>query len=251
MQGGGDVPVLTLKDLPSGSGAPQFYMTPALSADGTRVALTARTGATDRLYAAPMTGGTPVQVSPEADAVEYGPTWTPDGSAVACIRQTGIVNSLVVMRLGTADPPRELAGTLRALPEWSPTGQWIAAATEENGLELLDPAGGPPKQLDARCDSLAWAPDGRTLYCEYADEAGATVTGLDVLSGKAGPPLALGDHAPASEYSPGKRISVTPDGKALVYAVLRKHAEIWILDGLQVPAPWYSRLLPAAITGAP
>jgi hypothetical protein len=44
--------------------------------------------------------------------------------------------------------------------------------------------------------------------------------------------------------NPGLRMTVTPDGRSIVYAVKRERSEIWLLDGARPPKSWYARLLP-------
>lgn len=47
---------------------------------------------------------------------------------------------------------------------------------------------------------------------------------------------------PFSIGNPGLSAALTSDRKSIVYSVNRPRTEIWILDGLQVPAPWYRRI---------
>jgi len=42
---------------------------------------------------------------------------------------------------------------------------------------------------------------------------------------------------------PGLRITVAPDGKSIAYSVNRGRSELWIVEGLRIPRPWYTRLL--------
>jgi len=48
---------------------------------------------------------------------------------------------------------------------------------------------------------------------------------------------------PYAALNPGLNASLTSDGKSIVYTVDRQRREIWILDGIQEPRPWYARLL--------
>jgi hypothetical protein len=71
----------------------------------------------------------------------------------------------------------------------------------------------------------------------------SAVVSIDVATGQRREVRDLGALTPASVHSPGQRMSATPDDQALVYAVLDQRSEIWLLEGAQVPEPWYSRLV--------
>jgi len=90
---------------------------------------------------------------------------------------------------------------------------------------------------------VVWSRDGRTLY-----QMRRTVSrqyglfAIDVASGAGRRIRDAGDLAPYTLLSPGLRLSLSPDGKSIVYAVNRPREEIWLLDGLQPPRPWYAGL---------
>ncbi len=112
---------------------------------------------------------------------------------------TDLAAGLVRIDLTTGDrstlaaPPRAMLG----LPAISPDGQRVAYVQQDLGsasepgtvsMWLLPSTGGQPQQLpldgDLRPTSLAWSPDGCTLYFT-ADEAGrAPVFALDVAAGQ-------------------------------------------------------------------
>jgi hypothetical protein len=63
---------------------------------------------------------------------------------------------------------------------------------------------------------------------------------IDVASGKDRKLRDLPDDlAPFSNGNPGLSAALTSDEKSIVYTVQRARSEIWILDGLQTPRPWY------------
>jgi hypothetical protein len=44
------------------------------------------------------------------------------------------------------------------------------------------------------------------------------------------------DLAPSSDYSPGIRLSVAPDGRSVTYAAAQLNVSIWLLEGFQHPS---------------
>ena len=132
-----------------------------------------------------------------------------------------------------ADPPRAALG----LPALSPDGTRLAYAREDFGtaaephrvsLWVMPSAGGEARELpldgDLRPTSLAWSPDGGTLYLT-ADEAGrAPVFALDVSSG------ARRRLAADGAYS---SVQVHPHGRTL-YAVRASYTDPGTVVALDV-----------------
>lgn len=150
------------------------------------------------------------------------------------------------------------------LPEWSPDGAWIAAVDSSGTrIVLVDPEGGPrrsfpisPGQLPL---ALAWSHDARRLYViessvdtgegRYAMEMNmlfarhCVLASIDVQTGHKTRVRDLGWLSPAAAATPGWRLSVAPDDTSLVYSVMRPRSEIWVLEGVEAPGPWYTGLL--------
>lgn len=146
----------------------------------------------------------------------------------------------MAVRVGSKDPPARLvSGVSRnIMPEWSPAGEWIAAVDTAHVI-LVSPDGRAKRTL--RCDPgpLAWSPDGRTLYVVRHG-----VRAIDVRTGNDHIVRDLvGVGTPIGLMTPGdRRVSVTADGKALVYSVITGNNTLWLLDGVRTPKPWYARL---------
>jgi hypothetical protein len=49
----------------------------------------------------------------------------------------------------------------------------------------------------------------------------------------------LGEMLPCSSLNAGWRASFTPDGSEFVHTINHPREEIWILDGIHQPVPWY------------
>jgi Tol biopolymer transport system component len=108
-------------------------------------------------------------------ALEFDPTWSPDGREIAYRHQTGddsTTEIFVVRADGTR--PRNLTGNDGLPdwgPDWSPDGEWIAwnAAPEEGGfgfdLGLIHPDGTGHRVIRPGefVEYPAWSPDGRRI----------------------------------------------------------------------------------------
>jgi Tol biopolymer transport system component len=109
---------------------------PALSADGKQLAFAWSGEPPDRqgVYVKLVGGGAqPLRISPAGKAGAY-PTWSPDGSRVAYVRQSGAeAEILVAPALG--GPERRIAhypGFASSI-SWSPDGRWIVTSVAEAG----------------------------------------------------------------------------------------------------------------------
>jgi hypothetical protein len=173
---------------------------------------------------------------------------------------------LVAIRLGSSETPVRLMDMpyIEILPEWSPDGAWIAAVDSSRArIVLVNPDGRERRSFPVSEGqlplALAWSHDGRSLYViekwadttegQYALEMNmltsrhCVLTSIDVHTGHKTKIRDLGWLSPASGATPGSRVSVGPDDNSLVYSVMRPRSEIWILEGVEVPGPWYMRLL--------
>jgi serine/threonine protein kinase len=236
--------LLTPSEIPADSGGRGVsFQDPVLSRDRRRLAVTTGTSKAVRLFVAFAAGGAPVRATAAGNAVEWAASWSPEGDRLAFLRLGGRYNGLSVVRAGGLDRPVPLLEGLGGiLPEWSPTGEWIAAVDTAH-IVLVSPDGRSRRELRGKPGPLAWAPDGKTLYVIHDEGGRGWLGAVDLRSGAERRVRDLGDVVPVSA-STGPRISVTPDGKSLVYSVARGGTEIWLLEGVKTPRPWYARLWP-------
>ena len=69
------------------------------------------------------------------------------------------------------------------------------------------------------------------------EHGGATLFSFDLLTGKMKDLRDLGHElAPASDYGPGIRFSLAPDGKSIAYSVADIRSTIWLLKGFHQPS---------------
>ena len=104
---------------------------------------------------------------------------------------------------------------------------------------LVSPDGKETRPLPGDRGPVCWSHDGKTLYHVRLNPP--AVFAIDIATGKDRKIRDVPD-APHSNGNPGLSAALTPDEKEIVFAVNRPRQEIWILDGLQIPKPWYRRL---------
>lgn len=194
-----------------------------------------------------------------SDAFEFGPTFSPDGASLAYTANRSGRISLWVRSLAPGGRERELAETSGArIAAWSPDGRYIAYDSY-NGIWIVPPTGGSPRQLVERGGTPRWSPDGTTLVFQNS------VEGVDINSWAARPPSTLWtvglDGSPPHQITrreepPGGhgQPSFSPDGRhiAFVTAAFGLQGEMWtvsanggdlrrVLAGCQCRDPIYSR----------
>lgn len=232
-EGNWDRPVVTPREFPT----IEALIGPVFSPDGGRIAYTALlAGSTRRrsLAISPAGGGTPTIVSEG-----YAPTFSPDGAMLAFLwlKPDGAI-PVATLRLGSNRTPAEIisAPALNA-PEWSPSGEWIAAPSLR-GIELASPAGGNARVLRGiNAGAIAWSRDSTTIYAlGYQGGQPPVLSAVDVRSG-AVRKLAEYEFSvqPLLEntYSGSIRLSLAPDGSRLATTIATSQADIWILDGFR------------------
>jgi Tol biopolymer transport system component/predicted Ser/Thr protein kinase len=242
---GRDQPLVTEAAFPAGTTS--GFATPVLSPSGDRVAYM-RTDKGEQAYAwiSSVSGGPPVRLTTAKDTVERIGSWSPDeGSIVYWQYQNGVGALMIAKATGEAIPVmlREHAGS--PLPEWSPDGQWIkfADVSREAGWSLISPDGktlralGQPETLQ-----MTFSADSKKLYGVRAALGRVTLYSLDIGTkeektiGEINP-----DFFPSSYSNPGLRLSLSPDGKTVLYPSVRRSASIWMLEGFEPPG-WFDSL---------
>ena len=238
-------PLFSPSAVKSGGETAQFLMSPAISRDGRRVAFAAKFPSSDRIFTAFTSGGAPVEATSEKGGFEMTPAWSPDGNWLAYTLSKSEGKTLLMkVRPGSGEAPVVLGEYFGwAMPEWSPTGEWIACHRfGDEHLMLVSPDGKGSRELTADRGPAVWSQDGKTLYQVQLDPP--ALVEIDVASGRIRKLRALDDLAPYASTHPGLKASLMPDGKSIIYTVNRARQEIWILDGVEIPRPWWRTLLP-------
>jgi hypothetical protein len=126
------------------------------------------------------------------------------------------------------------------MPEWSPTGEWIASLDAGCQTILVSPDGKTTRSLGGT-GVVAWAHDGKTLY--RVDPEKHALIAVDIATGAGRVLRDVGDLIPYSGPQPGLRASLLSDGSSIVYSVLRLREEIWVMENVRIQEPWYAWLL--------
>jgi len=229
--------LLSPGDIRIGSETAVGFAAPAFSRDGRRVAVVASTPVGGAIYTTPAAGTMPVRATSQMNPSEYGPTWSPDGRWMAFWHISGGETRLAKVRPGSGETPVDLATCWnRTVPAWSPAGDWIAYHDSSSQLALVSPEGNARRTLGG-AGAIAWTPDGKTLYQARSDTR--RLVAIDPDTGRERAVRDLGEMLPYSSLNAGWRASFTPDGSEFVYTINHPREEIWILDGIRPPVPWY------------
>ena len=86
-------------------------------------------------------------------------------------------------------------------------------------------------------EHLAFSRDGKQLYGVRDEHGRVTLFSLDPTTRKVKDLHELSPElAPSSDYSPGIRFSLAPDGKRIAYSVNNQvSSTLWLLEGFQQP----------------
>lgn len=143
-------------------------MSPAVSPDGTRVAMIlSKDGWTD-LYVGNADGSAPRRLT-KSPQDESSPCWSPDGRWICYASKEGERRSLSLIA-ASGGAPRRLRTSLASSPtepDWSPDGKYIAFTSQRGGnfSICVVPAEGGDAQDIAEGEDPSWAPNSRTLIC--------------------------------------------------------------------------------------
>jgi len=233
-------PLVTPRDFPSGP--TQFFMSPVLSPDATRVIYSHVDGSgSPRLWMSAVAGGSPAALVKSSEN-DFPGSWSPDGNwFVYCHTQDGRTSLNKVKTTGQAAPEVlkvDLKISGNWVPVWSPAGDWILYS--DGGVKLVSPDGRTTRDLSSTSAVVyAFSADGDMIY-GMRGAAGAPVQlfsmsisgGSEKIIGSLGP-----EYLPSSGASPALRLTLTPDGKSITYSTRRSTSNLWLMEGLNSVAP--------------
>ena len=249
---GSERPAITAASFPDGKS--HWLMDPIPSPDGQKlIFLRVDQDGRTRLWIVSLAGGSPVRLTTDESGSEFGGDWSPDGARFAYLQAASGKTLLKVVRAGGDERPLVLRanGANDAIPAWSPDGKWIVFR-DDQGWNLISPDGKTARSLGKiPTQSFAFSKDGRLLYgilavSSYSDlrfRSGdrAILFSLDLATLQQKVIRDLGpDLIAKSNFGPGIRFTLTPDGKSLTYVTGKSRDDLWMLEGFRQPG-WLSR----------
>ena len=242
----GDRPIVTAEAFPAGTTS--LFLLPALSPQADRVLYARGRGGSQDQYnwISSLSGGPPVRLTNTKDVIERGGSWSPDGSRIAFWQfRNGSVSIGVVKTTGDATPTVLCENTGLALPEWSLDGQWIKFmdARGNAGWSLISPDGKTERSYgEPHTVEMTYSADSKLLYGIRVEADRRTLYSLDIATKEVKTIGEIGkDFVPASYSNPGVRLSLSPDGKSILYPARRSSSSLWMMEGFHQPG-WVDEL---------
>jgi Tol biopolymer transport system component len=242
---GWDRPIVTQDSFPPGTTA--ALDTPALSPGADRLVYT-RIDKDKQIqsWISSVSGGPPVRLTNTKDAIELGGSWSPDGGRVVYWQvRDKVVSVMVVKTTGEADPVMLSQSEGNYLPEWSPDGQWIKFRDHQDGVgwNLISPDGKTLRSLgEPKAIQMTFSADSKLLYGIRVEADRSVLFSIDSATKEE---KIIGeiskDFTPSSYITPGIRLSLSPDGKSILYPAIRRSSSLWMLEGFDQPG-WLDNL---------
>jgi Tol biopolymer transport system component len=145
---------------------------------------------------------------------------------------------MVVRTTGEATPATLRQHVGNPLPEWSPDGQWIKFLDPADaGWTLVSPDGKTLRSYGERTTiQMTFSSDSKRLYGIRVEPDRCILYSLDIATKKE---TIIGDiskdFTPASYNNPGIRLSLSPDGKSILFPAMRRSSSLWMVEGFDQP----------------
>lgn len=205
--------------------------TPAISADGTRVAFTVRQRGRGVLHVV-NSNGTGLRTLSESLDVRGTASWSPDGRWIVAAADEGQGNRLFKIPVDGGGAPVRLVDELSSSPAWSPDGTFVVYAGPQIGahvpIKAVNADGQPRPLPEIRVRTFGerhrFMPDGRSLLLAIGENRAQNFWLID---------LATGSRRQLTRLKPGtsmKSFDVSPDGKQILFDRARENSDIVLID---------------------
>jgi Tol biopolymer transport system component len=240
-ENGADRPLVTAGAFPANP--VKWFMTPALSPDGGRVVYV-RLGLDNHNenWISSLNGGPPIRLTSSGPEVrEYGGSWSPDGGRFSFLQiRNGKTSVAVAKTSGEAAAVIVRQDAISRLPQWSPDGKWIKYLALNKGWVLVSPDGKDERVFGSYGGpELTFSKDSTRLYGIRSKNGRHTLFSVDIAT-KAEREIREIDkeYLPGSSLNPGIRLSLSPDGKRILYPTVKTQTSLWMLEGFGRPG-WF------------
>ncbi len=242
----GDRPIVSADSLPGGNTNSLFL--PTLSQQADRVLYTRGTGGSNDQFnwISSLSGGPAVRLTNAKDVIERGGSWSPDGSRIVYWQfRNGLISIMLVRTAGEASPTVLVEKAGSPLPEWSPDGEWIKFLDPKDGTSwtLISPDGKTQRSFgEPNTVQMTFSADSKRLYGIRVEPDRRTLFSLDIATKEV---KTIGeiskDFTPSNYNNPGIRLSLSPDGKSILYPAKRENSSLWMMEGFAQPG-WADQL---------
>jgi len=153
---------------------PGANISPAVSPDGTRLAMILSKSGSPDLYVSDRNGGNLQQLTRTKEA-ESSPCWSPDNQTICYVsRERGPASLFTISASGGA--PRRILSNFASTPtepDWSPDGKWIAFTSLAGNFQIcIVRAQGGDAIVVGTGEDPSWAPNSRALiFCHGPDHS--------------------------------------------------------------------------------
>jgi len=195
---------------------------PSLAPDGKSFVFASDTKGNYDIFSQRVGGKNPINLTPDSDANDTQPAFSPDGNRIA-FRSERIPVGIYVIE-STGENPRRVAD-FGFHPSWSPDGKEIVVSTfgldaphvrmgRDNALWIINVATGAKRELLRQEASFpTWSPNGKHIaYWYYPAAMGRRDIATVSADGK-GEPIVLTNEFSLSNWNP----VWSPDGKFLYF----------------------------------
>jgi eukaryotic-like serine/threonine-protein kinase len=231
---GADQPLVTPATFPAG--ATTWFMDPALSPDADRLIYTRiEPNGHEFNWISSVAGGPPVRLTNDSSALEVSGGWSPDGKSFTyLIYRNNEFDVMTIKTTGEATPVL-LRANVGSLPEWSPDGHWIKFLDHEGGggWTLISSDGKTVRALGLTdAIEMTFSKDSSHLYGIRREQGRGQLFSFDLATKQRKDIGEIAqDFMPRSFVNPGIRLSLSPDGKSILYPTERTSGSLWMLEG--------------------